>query len=89
MKSRIEKLIFQLENVFKGTPYYGESIKGIIDQITFENINTSVGEGHSIAQIIKHMLAWRLFAIEHLKGNLPPTPLCKQITYMAFDQTVL
>ena len=70
MKSRIDKLVFQLDNVVKGTPYYGDSVNQIIDLITSEQANNSINEGHSIAQIIKHMLAWRLYAIEHLKDNV-------------------
>ena len=69
MKSRIEKLVFQFDNVFNGTPYYGDSIKKIIDQLDPTQANNSINEGHSIAQIIKHMIAWRQYAIEHLKGN--------------------
>jgi len=70
MKSRVEKLVFQFENVFRGTPYYGDSVSNILDQITFESANNSVNNGHSIAQILQHMLAWRILAIEHLKGNV-------------------
>ena len=70
MKSRIDKLIFQLENVYNGTPYYGDSVYSIIDRINAEKANNSINEGHSIAQILNHMLAWRLYAIEHLKGNV-------------------
>ena len=70
MKSRIDKLVFQLDNVVNGTPYYGDSVNQIIDLITSEQANNSINEGHSIAQIIKHMLAWRLYAIEHLKDNV-------------------
>jgi len=69
MKSRIDKLIFQLDNVVNGTPYYGDSVNHIIDLITSEQANNSINDGHSIAQIMKHMLSWRLYAIEHLKGN--------------------
>ena len=69
MKSRIDKLVFQFDNVFNGTPYYGDSIKSIIDQLNPAQANNSINDGHSIAQIIKHMIAWRQYAIEHLKGN--------------------
>ena len=70
MNSRIDKLVFQLQNVFDGTPYYGDSIQSIINLITYESANNSIDNGHTIAQIIEHMLAWRLVAIEHLKGNI-------------------
>ena len=58
-----------MDTVVKGTPYYGDSINSIIDQLTFEHANNAIEDGHSIAQILKHMQAWRLYAIEHLKGN--------------------
>ena len=70
MKNRIDKLIFQFQNVFDGTPYYGDSIQSIIELIPYESANNSINNGHTIAQIIEHMLAWRLLAIEHLKGNV-------------------
>jgi len=64
-----KKIIDNLQTVFNGDPWYGHSIMKIIQSTTTENINNNFNGGNSVAQILEHMLAWRIFSVELLKGN--------------------
>ncbi|MEM9719543.1 MAG: DinB family protein [Bacteroidota bacterium] len=66
---QIEKIVFQLENAFNGTPFYGDSIWHIIESIPFEKANNAINEGHSIAQVLSHMLVWRDFVSRKIQGD--------------------
>lgn len=64
-----EQLLNELKTIFDGEPWYGNSIMKTIDEIGEENINNIFENSGSIAQIVAHILAWRNFTLEMLKGN--------------------
>jgi len=64
-----KKIIENLQTVFNDHPWYGYSVMKILQSIPAEHINNSFKDGNSIAQILDHILAWRTFSIESLKGN--------------------
>ena len=66
---QIDKVSFQFSNAFNGTPFYGDSIWKSIESIPYEKANNAFNGGHSIAQILSHMLVWRDFAIRKIKGD--------------------
>ncbi len=66
----IEDSIIQLEEVFEGTPWYGPSVLKSLKTIPAklwdgkpENVS------HSIAELVYHILDWREFVVQKLKGN--------------------
>ena len=62
--------ISEYEEVFRGEPWYGASILDSLSSIPLEQLNFKPhAAGHSIAGLVKHMLAWRKFVVEKLKGN--------------------
>ena len=62
-----EFIIKSLKLVNDEKPWYGKSISKILTQDL--EPNTQAGKAHSIGQILQHMVSWRQFAIEKLKGN--------------------
>lgn len=59
----------QLENVLSGTPWYGNSVYSIIDQISFEAAYEKPGGSvHNIAGIVLHMLSWTEEVMDRLNG---------------------
>ncbi len=62
-----KELISRLDNVFQGSPWYGNALLKTVSQI--EMPNTRQGEGKSIGQILEHIVQWRCFAIEKLQQN--------------------
>ena len=64
-----KELIELLEQTFDGNPWYGNSVIKNLEKIQDCDPNNSFKKGNSIGQILEHMIAWRIFTIEKLKGN--------------------
>ena len=65
-----DDIIQELKDTFDGTPWYGESVMRSLSRLSAEDANARVpGSNHTIVQLIHHMISWRIFAIEKLKGN--------------------
>jgi len=66
----IEDCITQLEEVFVGQPWFGPSFLKSLENTSFELWDyKSEGISHTIAELIQHIIDWRIFVIEKLKGN--------------------
>lgn len=64
------ELLQKLEQVFQGDPWHGSSISRQLSSIDAENYVEVVRPGKkTIAHLLEHILAWKLFAIEKLKNN--------------------
>ncbi len=68
MRTPIEHLCFQLENTFEGKPWYGRSLMDILREIAPDTAH-QVLRGRSILRLGRHLLAWRVFTLEKLRGN--------------------
>ncbi len=69
-QKQIEGLIKRLEIVYQGAPWYGNNILSSLQKLEADQVNTRVATGKkSIAEILRHIVAWRQFLLEHLKGN--------------------
>ncbi len=64
-----EIIIKQLERVFNGPAWHGPAVMEVVSAIKDENKNYANKNSHTIIELITHMAAWRVFAIERLKGN--------------------
>lgn len=54
----------------QGSPWYGESVMEKLERLDYQMVNkVPTGLSNSIARLVKHMISWRQFAIEKLKGN--------------------
>jgi uncharacterized damage-inducible protein DinB len=66
----LDHYIRQLNDLYDGEPWYGDSLLDKLDAFSPEMAFAVPAPGvHSIAQIVAHMLVWRRVLIEHLKGN--------------------
>ncbi|GAA3513301.1 hypothetical protein GCM10022393_28870 [Aquimarina addita] len=66
----IEDSIQQLEMVFEGDPWLGTSVLKPLKKIPYECWNEKPENvAHSIAELVLHMIDWRIFVIEKLKDN--------------------
>ena len=72
---RIENIKTQLELIYSGDPWYGNSIKSVMSSVNPELIFDSPESNmHSIAEIVAHMLAYRNFTEDRLKGSMKGPP---------------
>ena len=61
------KTIF--DRSFNGPAWHGPDIKSVLKEISHEEALKKVGDSHNIAEIVFHMIAWRNFLINNLKGQ--------------------
>lgn len=70
MKSTTERLVVTLNDVFSGTPWYGDSLMAKLNIINFQFVNEVPAYAtNSIAKIVRHIINWKILAIEKLKDN--------------------
>ncbi|HCM77200.1 MAG TPA: DinB family protein [Cytophagales bacterium] len=65
----LEGIIKTLTDTYQGKPWHGPSVKQVLSQITPEMANHRIGTGHSIIELVLHMVAWRNFVIHKLQGD--------------------
>lgn len=71
----IETLKSQLELIYDGDPWYGNSIKSVIRSVNPELVFDSPGPGmHTIAELAAHMLTYRIFTEDRLQGSTKHPP---------------
>lgn len=77
-QKKIQELVGQFTRVYSESPWYGDSILGIINQVTDEAAFWQPSKNaHSIAQIVWHMIYWRLALIKRLEGDVAYKPSMK------------
>ncbi|MCM4155151.1 DinB family protein [Gramella sp. AN32] len=70
MENRIEHLIASLSEIFEGEPWYGDSVMKKLENLPHSiGYKTCAPQSHSVSEIVGHLLAWKKFALEKLKGN--------------------
>ena len=65
---KLQELIDQVNEVFEGAPWYGSSVSAYLQEIKPEYLNNHFEGTHSIGQIIAHMIRWREYVIDKLRG---------------------
>src|ERR1700733_11398346 len=66
--ARIEKL---LNNSWNGTMWHGDNVSNILAGIKWQKAFVKPGAGsHTIYELVQHMICWRKFVLENLKGNI-------------------
>ena len=70
---KLEEISRQLTEVYEGQPWFGNSLSTYLQEIEPEALSLNIGHGHSIGQIINHMIEWRKFVILKLQNQ--PTSL--------------
>ncbi len=65
----VNEIIEELGEVFEGSPWYGNSLSAYFQQIHSGMLNHAHQGGHSIGQILEHMIVWREFVVDKLDGK--------------------
>lgn len=69
MKTEVEHITNSIKATFEGAPWYGESLLVKLKTINSELVNESINTSNTIGNLVAHLIQWRLFVIEKLKGN--------------------
>ncbi len=67
---QINEYMNQLEEIYSGKPWYGDSVSGILKNVAPEDaVRRPINGKHTIADLLYHMITWRVFVIKQLKGD--------------------
>jgi uncharacterized damage-inducible protein DinB len=64
-----KQIIRLLQKTFEKNAWHGPSLKEVLSDIHSEDASRRVGNTHSIIELVNHIIAWKIFVIEKLKGN--------------------
>lgn len=71
MSKELEKLIDNLETVFRGDAWHGPSVLEMLNSLPEKVVDQKRGYSkRTIAELIYHLVAWRKFIIEKLDDNI-------------------
>jgi uncharacterized damage-inducible protein DinB len=71
MSNEVRILIKNLEEEFKGNPWYGGSLIEKLNSIDFTITNFApTPSKNSVARLVQHIINWRIFTIKKLKGDV-------------------
>ena len=65
----IQNIKTLIDETYNGPAWSGPSVKEVLKEVSHEDASKSVGESHNIAEIVFHMIAWRNYLINKLKGE--------------------
>lgn len=65
------ELINQLQMMYHGVPWYGDSMAEKLNKIEAPHFDLRISDSaHTIRELLEHMIAWRTYVIEKLDGNI-------------------
>jgi uncharacterized damage-inducible protein DinB len=71
MNKELEKIIDNLETVFRGDAWHGPSVLEILNSLPHKVVDEKHGfSKRTISQLVYHLVAWRKFIIEKLNDNI-------------------
>jgi len=70
MQKELERITASLNQVYRGAPWYGHGFVEKMETLDWRIVNiTPTAHKTSVARLVKHVINWRIFLIEKLKGN--------------------
>lgn len=65
----IQNIKTLFDKTYNGPAWHGTSVKEVLKDISHEDALKNVGDAYNIAELVYHMIAWRYFLINNLKGQ--------------------
>ena len=65
----IQNIKTLFDETYNGPAWSGPAVKEVLKEVSHEDALKKIGESHNIAEIVFHMIAWRNFLINKLKGE--------------------
>lgn len=70
MTDEIKRIHKNIGALYDGQPWYGDNISSVLTGVSAQMASKKLEKlNHSIAEIMRHLVAWHYFVIEKLKGN--------------------
>ena len=68
-QQQLETLATRQDEIWAGDPWYGSNIRSGLSGINAIQATHRVSSQHNVAEILHHMIQWKKFVLEKLKGN--------------------
>lgn len=68
--SEISRIITMLTNAYDGAAWHGASMMEILNKISADQAFHASKHIHRICELVQHIIAWRVFAIKRLEGDI-------------------
>ena len=65
----IQNIKTQFDKTFNGPAWHGSAVQEVLKDISNKEALKTVGSANNIAELVFHMIAWRDFLINKLKGQ--------------------
>ena len=65
----IHNIKILLDEAYTGPAWHGPSVKEVLKNISHTESLSAINDSNNIAEIVFHMIAWRIFLINKLKGQ--------------------
>lgn len=69
MNNEINRLQIRFQTIYNGHPWYGESVGKVLLEMTIKQAFFKPSSAHSIAEILAHLISWRVFLQKRLAGD--------------------
>ena len=69
MNSEISFLVSQMKDTYDGNPWYGRSIRELLNEVDESIAFQKTSGQHSIVELLWHMCTWKAFTISRLLEN--------------------
>lgn len=67
---KIQERTREFKEIFEEKSWYGASVLETLRSVSYPFVNLRLhDQSHSIAELVQHMLNWRMFVVEKLNGN--------------------
>jgi hypothetical protein len=76
--SRAEEVAGELERVWRGDAqgeaFHGRALRPVLEGLPTAAADARLGRGHTAHEILAHVVAWRAWVLERLRGAKPAPP---------------
>ncbi len=70
MKTEINSLTRQFQNMLQGHPWFGRSAEELLADVNIKNVYTKPGQSeHTLCDMLWHMVTWATFTLNRMEGN--------------------
>lgn len=69
MPSEVQRIRQLLERTYEGDAWHGPSVRQILTSLSPTQALQRIGDSHNAIELVWHMIAWRDFVIQRLKGD--------------------
>jgi uncharacterized damage-inducible protein DinB len=87
MNREILLITEQLKEVYEGEPWFGRSIKEILEEIDEAFVFEKLNGQHSLLELIWHMITWKEFVISRLRKDHTPNQYFEKNDWRQLDHS--